>query len=267
MQNRTIVTSLTLMALIVSAPLQVLAATQPGPVGEAVLEVSCEAQTESLFAHEEVTWSASVSGGVAPFTYEWSGDNGLSGSGDSVTKSYSSAGTYAATLKVVSSDLQEVSISCGTVLVENAPVTPEPTSERRFGGSRVSTQSQGEVLGASTTEEEAKVVEVKECKPLITTHFKVGLVNDPENVKVLQHFLNGFFNTEIAENGIYDIATIQLVNKFQLVFADEILKPWVDAGLLPDISTPTGQVYITTARLINKMSCPEAEVGPLPALR
>lgn len=47
------------------------------------------------------TWTASgVTGGVSPYAYSWSGTDGLSGSGTSVTKTYSSSGTKTASVTV-----------------------------------------------------------------------------------------------------------------------------------------------------------------------
>lgn len=72
------------------------------------LSVSCSPSPSSVKTGNSVTWSASVSGGLAPFTYSWSGDDSLSGSDSSVTTSYSTIGTKNAKLDVSSSDGQVV---------------------------------------------------------------------------------------------------------------------------------------------------------------
>jgi hypothetical protein len=57
------------------------------------LNVGCFVNPSSTSVGTQVTWTASVSGGTGNYTYSWSGDDGLSGSGASTTKNYSSAGS------------------------------------------------------------------------------------------------------------------------------------------------------------------------------
>ena len=57
------------------------------------LNVSCSASPSAVVVGDSVTFTATASGGVTPYTYTWSSDDGLSGSNSSVTKSYSTTGT------------------------------------------------------------------------------------------------------------------------------------------------------------------------------
>lgn len=64
------------------------------------LTASCAPNKTSPAVNESVTWTSSVSGGVGPYTYAWSGTDGLSGTANSASKSYATAGTKTATLTV-----------------------------------------------------------------------------------------------------------------------------------------------------------------------
>lgn len=63
---------------------------QPGPPPPPTpsLSTSCSPSSPSITNGSSVTWSANVSGGNPPYTYSWSGDNGLTGTGPSVSWTY-----------------------------------------------------------------------------------------------------------------------------------------------------------------------------------
>ncbi len=111
----------------------------------------------------------------------------------------------------------------------------------------------GQVLGATAS-----------CGIYLNEYLKYGDGNDPDEVKKLQQFLNDYFQANLLVTGFFGPATFETVKKFQLVFTEEILKPWVDLGLLPE-NTATGQVYKTTLRWINMMVCPSLDL-PVPKL-
>ncbi len=116
----------------------------------------------------------------------------------------------------------------------------------------------GEVLG-----EEAEKGEV--CSIYLFEYIKYGAKNNPEEVKKLQLFLNEEMGANLPITGIYDWATMQWVNKFQLKYKEEVLRPWVQAGLHSSEDIPTGYVYKTTKRWINMIKCPSLNL-PLPDL-
>ena len=65
----------------------------------------------------------------------------------------------------------------------------------------------------------------------------------------LQAFLKVFEKFDyVTVNGVFDEATRQAVNEFQLRYKDEILTPW-------GINQPTGYVYIRTLGKINQILC------------
>ncbi|MCR4325924.1 MAG: chitobiase/beta-hexosaminidase C-terminal domain-containing protein [Patescibacteria group bacterium] len=123
---------------------------------------------------------------------------------------------------------------------------------------------QGEVLGAYTSTEPqtqsgtttpaTSATPAPACEPLITHYLHAGWANDADEVKALQQFLAGELGIELPVTGIYDAATIDAVNAFQLKYWEDVLAPWVPHGLATD-HTPTGYVYKTTSWKINQLHC------------
>ena len=167
-----------------------------------------------------------------------------------------------------SDEFGEEETTVGTT--DTTPETIEETvvettsSSRRGGGSRsggsrntpspvvLPTAPQGEVLGATT--------DSGTCT-MLTTYMKIGLANDPEEVKILQIFLNQHVGAMLPITGYFGPLTDAAVKKFQLQFKDQILQPWVELGMHPAQGAPTGYVYKTTQYTINKLLCPTAEIA------
>lgn len=63
-----------------------------------------------------VTWNASASGGNGVYNYYWTGDYGLSGTGQYLSESYSTAGVKNATVTITSGDGQSISRTCSVNL-------------------------------------------------------------------------------------------------------------------------------------------------------
>lgn len=102
------------------------------------------------------------------------------------------------------------------------------------------------------------------CEVYIYDYLKFGQDNEATEVAKLQKFLNEFVEAEVVENGVFDFATFNAVKDLQAKFADEILKPWVDAGVVAELQ-PTGYVYKTTKHFINTNHCPDLDI-PMPSL-
>lgn len=69
----------------------------------ATISATCSVSPASGSVGTEFTWSAnSVTGGTGSYTYSWSGTDGLSGTGQSVRKSYSSAGSKTGSVAITS---------------------------------------------------------------------------------------------------------------------------------------------------------------------
>ncbi len=80
------------------------------------LTVTCAVDPSTSLVNQPVTWTAGVTGGVAPYTYSWSGSGGLTGSQNSVTKNYSSVGNMSAVVIVTSADGLTSTHSCDNTL-------------------------------------------------------------------------------------------------------------------------------------------------------
>jgi hypothetical protein len=113
----------------------------------------------------------------------------------------------------------------------------------------------GVVLGTST--------EATSCGELITTYMREGKKNDTAEVTKLQNFLNSHLGLTIAANGVFGADTTAGVNAFQTKYMSEVLSPWTPFG--HDGHTPTGYVYKTTKRMINKIACAALNI-PQPQL-
>ena len=73
--------------------------------------------------------------------------------------------------------------------------------------------------------------------------------NDPLEVTKLQAFLRIFEGeSALAISAVYDDATIDAVNRFQVKYFDDILAPWGHTG-------PTGYTYILTKKKVNEIFC------------
>jgi len=79
------------------------------------ISVSCSANPSFIQTGGTATWTAYATGGNGHFTYSWSGNDGLSGSGQSVYNRYYNAGTKYGTVTVRSGS-QSITRSCGNAL-------------------------------------------------------------------------------------------------------------------------------------------------------
>jgi hypothetical protein len=121
---------------------------------------------------------------------------------------------------------------------------PEPTPEPE-----PTVTDDGEVLGETS------------CGMYLNEYIHVRKKNNPDEVYKLQLFLNENLGLGLTVNGDYNSDTVRAVNKFQLKYADDILKPW-------HLKAPTGYVYITTRRKINLLKCPDLKIDiPSPLVR
>lgn len=87
-----------------------------GGAGGGPITASCEAQGVFPYrVNNPITWtSENVTGGTPPYSYEWSGTDGLSGTGPSVVKTYSTTGIKTASLVVSDSAVpqNETTVLC-----------------------------------------------------------------------------------------------------------------------------------------------------------
>jgi cysteine-rich repeat protein len=126
---------------------------------------------------------------------------------------------------------------------------------------------QGEVLGAATTEPSLELPAACIAEgPYLRDYMKMGMKNDPEQVKKLQTYLNDKMNAGLPVTGFYGPLTKKAVKEFQKLHHAEIIQPWLDAGFDPkDLKEGTGVVYKTTKRFINITMCSTIQ-EPMPDL-
>jgi hypothetical protein len=120
-------------------------------------------------------------------------------------------------------------------------------------GESTSTEGQGmpptggEVLGASTTEP------ICTAADYLTDYLWYGRPNNPEQVNLLQAFLNEKEGNTLPVSGYFGSLTLNAVKTFQSKYASEILAPW-------GITEPTGNVYKSTKWKINILMCPASSL-------
>lgn len=116
------------------------------------------------------------------------------------------------------------------------------------GGSKVITPVLPPVLVPPTV---TPTTPSDKCTPFIIDYIQYGALNNPESVKKLETFLNGFQAANLIVDGVYGPEDVIAVKKFQETFRSDILDPW-------GLRNPTGYVYITTLAKINSLSCSNA---------
>ena len=104
--------------------------TIEAPEAPAPLVASCSASPSTVLTGQQVTWTASRSGGTGSYTYSWSG--AVTGTDRTETNSYSTTGTKTATV-VVTSGTESVTRTCSVnvnaqVAALNANCIVSPTS-------------------------------------------------------------------------------------------------------------------------------------------
>lgn len=114
----------------------------------------------------------------------------------------------------------------------------------------------GLVLGASTSTVPGNAAMCSDV--LLTQYMRRGRANNPEQVRLLQTFLNGELNSNLPVTGFFGLLTENAVKAFQTKHAADILTPW-------GLTEPTGFVYKTTLRRINLIHCTSLSI-PMPDL-
>ncbi len=98
---------------------------------------------------------------------------------------------------------------------------------------------------------------VETCVPYLTKFSRqASTMNDGDEVKKLQTFLNEHLGLSIAASGIFDYDTHVAVMNFQEKYRAEVLDPW-------GMTVPSGYVYLTTRKTINEIYCKNKIAFPL----
>lgn len=96
-----------------------------------------------------------------------------------------------------------------------------------------------------------------DAEPYLTKSIKLGADNNPEDVKLLEKFLNTYENAGLPVDGIYSRADFAAVIKWQEKYAHDILTPW-------GIKKGTGFVYIKSLAKIKEIeaeACAQKKKG------
>ncbi|MEI7480361.1 MAG: hypothetical protein WCJ59_01920, partial [bacterium] len=86
------------------------------------------------------------------------------------------------------------------------------------------------------------------CTPYLTGYIKQGSKNNLEDVKKLQIFLNTYEGTSLVVDGVYKTVDMNAVKAFQIKNRKDVLDFW-------NMKNPSGYVYISTQKAINRVYC------------
>jgi hypothetical protein len=75
------------------------------------LSGSCSADLTEILQEESVTWSVTASGGSETYDYQWGGDDGITGTSDSVNHTYNNPGGFNAEVTISDGD-DEILVEC-----------------------------------------------------------------------------------------------------------------------------------------------------------
>lgn len=128
-------------------------------------------------------------------------------------------------------------------------------------GASTETPSETPTTETSTTPVEGKVLGETTCSAIYLNDFLAfGKKNNPEQVKLLQIFLNEelALSPALVVDGVFGESTKSAVIAFQEKYASEILTPWAPFGL--SSGKGTGYVYKTTKWKINMIKCSDLKL-------
>lgn len=164
------------------------------------------------------------------------------------TNSAGTGGTaYAAGATYVMGDDDATLYAIWTPVVEEAPRSGNRPGQKR------STPSTVTVTTPSTPSVPTAPGSV--CSPYLKEFIRLGAVNNPEEVKKLETFLNEKQGETLTVDGVYTAEDAEAVKRFQKKFASEVLGVW-------GLSEPTGYVYRTTLMKINSFYCSQSITCP-----
>ena len=104
------------------------------------LQINCYSDPVTSTLNQPVTWTAQVSGGIAPYRYAWTGSDGISGSQSSVIQYYNFSGDKNATVSVTSSDGLTSTHTCDNTLTVQVAGTSGVINQTNTQGQTTNTQ-------------------------------------------------------------------------------------------------------------------------------
>ena len=164
---------------------------------------------------------------------------------------------------IISNPAHVASTSTDPIVANNAATSSiviAPAAVQQAVTLTQSSSLQATATPASTSSAAPVVVTQSQsvCTAFLTGYIKPGAQNDPLEVAKLQLFLKTYEGADVLINGVYDAKTIAATEAFQSKFKDDILTPW-------GVDAPTGNVYLTTRRMVNEVNCKFSQTFPLSA--
>jgi len=196
----------------------------PGPV------VSCTSP-DYVEVGQPITFNASVIGGDGTYAYSWS--NACTGNSSTCSNSLNTPGIKKATV-TATSDGKTSSANCLFYAGNLCPVNSNPQTM----------QSSGAPVAQTANDNYTPSL----CPEYLTSYIKLGDQNDSDQVKKLQTFLNTYEGTDLIVDGVYKTADVNAVKDFQLKYKTTILDFW-------NSTQPSGYVYVSTLKAINRVYC------------
>lgn len=80
------------------------------------LDIGCFVDPTNAKVNQPINWTAEVTGGIAPYTYSWTGSDGLTGTQSSVIKYYNTVGSKSAIVSVTSADGKTGTKACSNAI-------------------------------------------------------------------------------------------------------------------------------------------------------
>lgn len=108
---------------------------------EAALAVTCSANLTASKPGDKITWIAQASGGNGSYTYSWSGSDSLSGTSQSVEKTYSTTSEKTAAITVRSGSKTVTNKACSNKVTVRQPATTETALTVICSASRTSVKT------------------------------------------------------------------------------------------------------------------------------
>jgi hypothetical protein len=112
------------------------------------LVAACFADRTSTTIGTPVTWSVEVTGGTGQYTYNWSGTDGLGGTGSSAVQSYGTTGAKNATV-LINSGGQTISQACGDSVTVHSYYAPSVGPGQSSAGTNVQQSNPGTLPAAA----------------------------------------------------------------------------------------------------------------------
>jgi hypothetical protein len=138
------------------------------------------------------------------------------------------------------------------LITRDKPIAIPFSSNSRSGGGGSSNDYR---VDEETSEETLEILESISVDSCFSEYIRPRTpFNDVNEVRKWQNFLNDYMGEDLRVTGIYNQATQQAVEDFQVRYSEFVLEPW-------GLEEPTSFIYKTTRSMANYIiGCPEGEI-------